>query len=115
MKSKNIAIFLVFSPALALASPNLAGPDLGFLAPILTFIAICSCSLPYAVIFFFIFTLCNKYRSKFSLWWYIPLSGILSLVAGIYTCYLLFMPQDSGCSEWLKLSETEKVCMDYIF
>jgi len=98
---------------LALANPNLAGPDLSFLAPIVTFIAIGSCSTPYAVIFFVVYKLCTKVGSKFGLWWYIPLSGILSLAAGIYTCDLLFMPQDdAGCNEWLKLSETEEICID---
>lgn len=113
MKSKKLVFFLVLFPTLALANPDLAGPNLGFLAPIVIFIVIGSCSIPYAAIFFFAYKLCNKYGSKFGLWWYIPLSGIISLAAGIYTCYLLYMPQEPRCKEWLKFSETEEVCIEW--
>ena len=112
MSSKYLFFFLVLIPTLTLASPNLAGPNLSFLAPIVIFIVIGSCSTPYAVIFFVVYKLRNKHGSKFALWWYIPLSGIFSLAAGVYTCNLLFMPQDTGCNEWLKLSEMQVICID---
>lgn len=112
MNSKYLSFFLALIPTLTLANPNPAGPNLSFLAPIVIFVAIGSCSVPYAVVFFVVYKLCGKHGSRFGLWWYIPLSGILSLAAGIYTCNLLFMPQDAGCNEWFKLSETEMICID---
>ena len=112
MSSKYFSFFLALNPALTFASPNPAGLNLSFLAPIVIFVAIGSCSVPYAVVFFVVYKLRGKYGSKFGLWWYIPLSGILSLAAGIYTCNYLFMPQDAICNEWFKLSETERICID---
>lgn len=112
INSKYLATFFLLIPSSILANPNPVGLDLSFLAPIAIFIAIGSCSTPYALFFFAAYKLCYKHGRKFGLWWYIPLTAILSLAAGLYTCNLLFMPQDADCNEWLTLSETEAICID---
>lgn len=107
-----VFLLLPLIPASALANPDPAGPDLSFLAPLVTFIAVASCSVPYAIVFFVVHRLCGKHGREPGLWWYVPLSGIVSLAAGIYTCSYIFMPRDAGCDEWFELSETEMICID---
>lgn len=89
MKAKYLTFFLALFPILALANPNLAGPDLSFLAPIILFVGIGFSSAPYAIIFIVIFILCKKNGKQLDLWLYMPLAGILTLVAGYFTCDLL--------------------------